>query len=446
MKKVIALSLIILFKIGTAQTTKTTYYDLKKTKKKEVYQTDANGTVNGSYKNYDEDGAIANEGTFKFGKKNGAFIEYTKYANYAGKMQIKSKETYVNDLKEGPATYYMYRDELGVYELQTGIYSQNKEEGVWAKIYPVTDNISAPTYEEKQKMVNEIVNNAIYKNSMGIKSFKKYQAGQVVNFNDTTVNEYYFPSGKIYSTITWKDGKKESEKYFYPDGKSKISGYSYDGTPDFYTQKALDMEKKDNDTRKVAADKLNQAVVDANKDVSSGNFEEGLKKMNFAINNYIQWRDNTYTFAKKETEELKAALSLQSSLIESKNNESVTKAKALIISAKTKLFSKDSYGASDTYGASGYLNQAFTAIDNKSTLPIYQNLQSLMILIKIVKSLQDGMYGKSSYDDAIRDFKYLKNQSKTLEGIFKDDLSELLSKGAIKQDAYNKILIDGNIK
>jgi antitoxin component YwqK of YwqJK toxin-antitoxin module len=94
MKKLIAL-LCVLSNFAFGQKIVTTYYDWQKTKKKEVYQTDANGTRHGSYKNFDEQGAIRNEGVFKYGKKNGVFVEYTKFPNYAGAMQVKTKETYI---------------------------------------------------------------------------------------------------------------------------------------------------------------------------------------------------------------------------------------------------------------------------------------------------------------------------------------------------------------
>src|ERR1700740_3025545 len=114
--KTVVILLCLQSNLTFAQKTITTYYDWQKTKKKEVYQVDPNGEKNGVYKNYDEDGALRNEGVFKFGKMNGVFIEYLKFPNYAGTMQVSSKETYVNDSKEGPATYYEFEENLGVYE------------------------------------------------------------------------------------------------------------------------------------------------------------------------------------------------------------------------------------------------------------------------------------------------------------------------------------------
>lgn len=204
-----------------AQKTITTFYDKQKLKKDEVYQVDANGTMNGSYKHFDEEGALRNEGTFKLGKKNGVFIEYTKFPNYAGKMQIKSKETYVNDMKEGPAAYYKYSKELGVYPYEAGNYVGNKESGTWTKIWLLTDNISATSYEEREAKVNEVLKNPLYKNSFGVQNSQKYQNGEKVKYTDTTVNAFYYPSLKVYSTTIWKDGKIESTQYFLPDGKLK---------------------------------------------------------------------------------------------------------------------------------------------------------------------------------------------------------------------------------
>jgi antitoxin component YwqK of YwqJK toxin-antitoxin module len=266
-----------------AQKTVTTYYDRQKTKKMEVYQADANGTRNGNYKNYDEDGALRNECNFKSGNRSGICVEYAKFPNYAGKMQIKTSETFANDSKEGLAIYYRYNPDLGgVYEYQKGYYRNNKMEGIWTQITALTDDIATATYEQKEKLQNEIRQNPLNKNSIGVKEPIKVVGGTQISFSDTTTKAYYFPSGKLRAITIWgKDGKIESNKLFYPDGKPIVEGYNYDGTPDADTQRAIDDKKiadeKEAHNIKICKENLNQFAEEASK-IMNGKASEVIEK------------------------------------------------------------------------------------------------------------------------------------------------------------------------
>lgn len=212
MKSLLTVLLAIVLATAVAQTSRTTYYDLAKTKKKEVYQVDANGSRHGSYKNYDEDGALRNEGSFNSGSKNGVFIEYTKFPNYVGKMQIRSKETYSNDLKEGAAVYYQFDADLGVYESYRGEYKGDKEIGQWVKIQPLTKLVTVDDY-------NYIKNLPAFKGSMGVRQIVEYRDGQEV-MPEGKVEQQYFPSGKAYRSFEIKSGKYIGDNmFYYPDGK-----------------------------------------------------------------------------------------------------------------------------------------------------------------------------------------------------------------------------------
>lgn len=204
------------------QKTMATYYDYKKTKKKEVYQTDNNGTKNGSYKNYDEEGALRNEGTFKFDKQNGVFIEYAKFPNYAGKMQIKSKETYVDGIKEGWAVYFMYNENIGLFEFQKGNYKQGNEDGTWTKITNFDKVFSSADYDY-------IASIPAFKGSMFIKETVSYSNGEMVT--PAGKNEsFYYPSNKLYASRTFNGGTfPVEEEYYFPDGKLWVKNV-YDNT------------------------------------------------------------------------------------------------------------------------------------------------------------------------------------------------------------------------
>jgi antitoxin component YwqK of YwqJK toxin-antitoxin module len=258
MKTIKLLALIVLWNTSTAQINKTTYYDWEKKKKKEVYQVDANGERNGTYKNFDEDGALMNSGTFKFGKRHGVFIEYTKFPNYAGTMQIKSKENYVNDLKEGIAVYYGYDEFLGVYETWRGLYKNDKETGKWARVRPFTKMFTGKDVDKFSKLPQ-------FKTSMGLKDTVVYVDGQEVkeiksfkvlyhpsnkiyrslevDSTYTGTDTYYYPDNKIWTKKIVKNDRMVSSESFYPDGKLKsretadpefYEGYNEDGTPDNY--------------------------------------------------------------------------------------------------------------------------------------------------------------------------------------------------------------------
>lgn len=258
MKAIKLFALMFLWNLGYAQTIMTTYYDWNKTKKKEVYQVDANGERNGSYKNYDEDGALRNSGNFKFGKRHGVFIEYTKFPNYAGTMQIKSKVNYVNDVMDGLGVSYEYDEFVGVYESWRGLYKNDVEDGKWANIRPFSKMFSGTDVDKFAKLPQ-------FKNCMAIKDTVLYENGQEVK-GITRHNEYYHPSNKIYRTLLvdstntgtdtyfypdgkiWskkilKNGRTVSSESFYPDGKLQsrestnpefYEGYNEDGTPDNY--------------------------------------------------------------------------------------------------------------------------------------------------------------------------------------------------------------------
>jgi antitoxin component YwqK of YwqJK toxin-antitoxin module len=258
MKTIKLFALMILWNLGYAQTLKTTYYDWNKTKKMEVYQVDANGERNGTYKNYDEDGALRNTGNFKSGKRHGTFIEYVKFPNYAGTMQIKSKVTYVNDVLEGLAIYYAYDEFLGVYESFRGYFKNDKEQGKWARVRPFSKMFSGADVEKYSKL-------PMFKNCMALKDTVLYDQGSVVkkiaslkvlyypsnkiyrsleiDSTYTGTDNYFYPDGKVWSKKIVKNDRMVSMESFYPNGKLQsretanpefYEGYNEDGTPDNY--------------------------------------------------------------------------------------------------------------------------------------------------------------------------------------------------------------------
>lgn len=452
MKKYI-LILIASTNFVMAQKPVTTYWDFKKTKKKEVFMTDANGSKNGNYKNFDEEGALRNEGNFQSGKKNGTFIEYTKFPNYAGKMQIKSKETYVGDIKEGPAVYFNYDADIGLYEVEKGNYKADHEDGVWTIIKPFTKIVSGEDFDYIKSI-------PAFKGSMAVKENVTYVNGEK-QIPEGKQESFYYPSGKPYRTFTLKNGKYiGNDSYLYPDGKvwstktfddnSKYlsvesyyydgklkmkeiknpysyEGYNPDGTPDANSLKV----QKEISSKKAADDKLNQAIQDANKN-SKDKLDESIQNLNSAISNYKSWRDNTYTFVNQETAELKEAKSLLETLQGNKSNQLSAMAQPMLNDAKQKLFAKDIAGAKNA------ANEGLNTLKYNRAIPIYQDLMALRIICDLIT--------QNRYDEGYNGFRDQKQYLNKLEGIVKETLSELQSKGIITVETKDSLFQQLNIK
>lgn len=340
---------LLLFCLGSnlafGQRTLATYYDWQKTQKKEVYQVDANGERNGIYKNYDEDGALINEVMYKFGKMNGVWTVYTKFPNYKGVMQISSKETYVNDLKDGIAVYYRYDEDLGVYEIQRGNYKQDNKDGDWTVIGTLDKILTSDDFDYVKSL-------PVFKGSMALKSVITYDKGEKVvkASNNDKQETYYYPSNKIYYSTTIVDPTYTGEEfYYYPDGKiwskkivtnnKRVSfesyyyngnikikeianpysyeGYSADGTPD----RAMATFSKEQEGRKTQAEQLNQVVGQAKEEANNGNADEAKNHLQNQINKYENWKGSTYSFSSTETEELKVAHELMEKLDKQRNNQ-----------------------------------------------------------------------------------------------------------------------------
>lgn len=309
-----------------AQKTVKTYYDQKKTKTLEIFQSDKKGNKNGSFKYFNEDGTLRNEGVFKSGKKDGIFIEYIIFPNYNGKLQIKSTESYFNNVREGIAVYYDYDEDLGLYEVKKGSYKNDKEDGIWTKIIPFKKIFSQVDYDNIKSI-------SAFKNSMGAKINSNYENGielvpeekqevwyypsnkvyhtfNLHNGKPTGADVYLFPDGKLWATAIFDDsGKNISSESYYYSGKLKqkeviepyfYEGYNEDGSPNTVTAVKINEAI----ARKINAAKLDQAVIEANK------MANGLQAMIYlekAIEQYNEWKKNTFNFSSVVPEELQAA-------------------------------------------------------------------------------------------------------------------------------------------
>ncbi len=311
-----------------SQKTFISYYDPKKENKKEVFETDKKGIKNGNYRYYNEAGEVKREGTYKFGKKYGAFTEYTKFANSA-KMQPQYKELYVDDVRQGLAISYNYDADIGVYESKKGNYKNDKEEGVWTQITPFS-KIFTPMDYENCKVI------AAFKNSLGVKSISTFSSGvEIVPEGKQEV--YYYPSGKLYHSYTLLNGKPTGKDiYLYPDGKAwsttifdtnnkylSSESYYYNGKlkqkeimePYFYEgynedgsqNKVMGVKMNESTARKLNAEKLNAIVAEAKVMASEGKSLQAMTHLENGIKQYLEWKQNTFNYGAVTPEELQTA-------------------------------------------------------------------------------------------------------------------------------------------
>lgn len=330
-----------------AQKTLTTYYDLSKSIKKEVYQVDANGERHGSSKYYDEVGALIMEGFFQFGKQEGACTKYTKFANYSGKMQIFSKDTYVKDVLNGASVHYSYNADIGVYEDLKGSYKNGEAVGIWEQITPLDKYVIG---EEEYEYIKGL---AVFKGSMAVKKVGINYHGSVNAPADGKFEIYYYPSNKLYYRCELKQGTYSGEEItFYPDGKvwrknnydengqiftsenyyyngqlkskktiDSYVGYNQDGSPDKYMleakeskefeqRKAIKQSEKDKEKRESEVEKLKLAIKRADEMSKNEGYSNAI--------NYL--KENIYQY-KNWMEDLPSGVSLPQDLEELKNAE-----------------------------------------------------------------------------------------------------------------------------
>ncbi len=328
MKKYILL-ICFVGKFMVAQKTIVTYYDEKSGKKKEEYIVDDKGIKNGSYKNYNEAGELMEDGVFKLGKKNGVFTEYTKFPNFILKPQLKSKVTYVNDIKEGPAEYYDFDKDIAVHITKKGNYKQDKQDGVWTQVIPFSKIYTEIDYANLKTI-------PVFKNSMGVTLISSFKMGEdVIPTGKSFVN--YYPSNKLYHSFKLINGKLAGEDiYLYPDGKlwdKKVytdsgeyfstEAYYYNGKikqkeitkpyfyegydPDGAPNKVMSVKINENFARITNAEILNKAVSVANKLAKEGNSLQAMSNLEKKIKDYIDWKNLTFNYSNTDPEELKEA-------------------------------------------------------------------------------------------------------------------------------------------
>ncbi|MBK6834083.1 MAG: hypothetical protein IPG89_07335 [Bacteroidetes bacterium] len=347
MKFIIFTFLILIYSdLIFAQKTLTTYYDINKKIKKEVYQVDVNGERHGSSKYYDEGGALIMEGFFQFGKQEGTCTKYTKFANYSGKMQIFSKDTYVKDVLNGASVHYSYSEDIGVYEDLKGSYKNDEAVGVWVQITPLDK------YEIGEEEYEYIKSLPVFKGSMAVKKVGVNYHGTVNAPADGKFEIYYYPSNKLYYSCELKQGTCRGEGItFYPDGKvwrknsydengkilisenyyyngqlkskktiDSYVGYNQDGSPDkfmieakerkeFEQSKAIKQSEQDKEKRESEVEKLKLAIKRADEMSKNDGYSNAINYLKENIYQYKNWMEDLPNGVSlpQDLEELKSA-------------------------------------------------------------------------------------------------------------------------------------------
>ena len=230
--------------------TRYVYYDSDQKKLQMVYEFDEEtGNMDGSYKEYSEEGNLKVEGVYKNGKKNGVFKEYDDYNG-----ALKYETSYKDDKKNGIRKEYdsdstlrfeiNYKDDEmnGAYkEYYDGVlrvdayYKDGKKEG----IYKSFDGKGLPQYEisykndERDGTYKEFTDGKLhlevsYKNGKFDGPFKEYDAAGTLRIeasykNDKKdgVNKGFGENGTLRSEITYVDGHPEGPFSVY-DGNGNL--------------------------------------------------------------------------------------------------------------------------------------------------------------------------------------------------------------------------------
>ena len=191
------LLLVLLCKFSIAQKHVGTWYDWNNIHPHEDYYVNTAGQKNGPYKEYDQGGVVIKEYNYLNGGENGLCIDYS--VGDHNKRFIKSKVNYTKGVLNGLATYY---DEQGL-PRQGGNYVNDKKSGKWWTIAPIVVD-DMPNLTE------------------GFKFYKFEIEMKDGILQDGPVKSYYYPSGKIYTEGSLKDGQRTQElTAYYPNGKVK---------------------------------------------------------------------------------------------------------------------------------------------------------------------------------------------------------------------------------
>lgn len=211
MKKNITLFVALFFLCGASigQKTVITYYDFQHTEKHEVYYTNDYGVKTGSYTEYSKYGGILVKGTYKDDKKEGEWVVNDS------KGHLVSKETYLDDVLDGPASYYDY-DVLGSVSGATGTYKDGKRTGIWnciapffggeGAIYPSDMNLRYGYTDDKWKQA--------VGRELGVKYLAYYDAKEPKKEVWT-----FYPSSRVESVKINANGNLTEEYTCYPNGK-----------------------------------------------------------------------------------------------------------------------------------------------------------------------------------------------------------------------------------
>ena len=196
-----------------SQTLKRTYYDWRKTSIEEEFYTNSKGEKDGLYKKYSENGIIEISGNMKKGYWNGIV---TNFITSNGRQELASKETWVDGVKNGPASYF---GSLNV-PLEQGNYENDEKEGIWSMIQLC--DLYFQLKEEDKKYFSYVKYKILFVNGQ-----KVYQDGKMIytyypslpgkpavtaleqNYlNGNLVDEQiqYWPNGKRYMYTDYKNG------------------------------------------------------------------------------------------------------------------------------------------------------------------------------------------------------------------------------------------------
>ena len=219
MRQLYVIAFLLFTASGFSQKVVTKFYEYS-SQKKEEYQVDAQGVMNGFYKNYLDDGRLIKHYNYLNGIEHGSWIEYygtgpktNGFVTCFGKPMLERQ--------------------------------YDKGKILWEKDFTCVDNLQV--IETKR----EIMKDGTYKLTTYYPNGKPEEVKYLSNFSGTSVGEFisYYEDGKTAVKGQYKDGRQMGKWVaFYPKGDTfEITDYFHDlvlYSKSYSENKKLTQEKK----------------------------------------------------------------------------------------------------------------------------------------------------------------------------------------------------------
>lgn len=168
---------------------------------------------NGPVKEFDENGQVRLEATYKDNRLEGVL------SRYDDKGQLLSQETYTQGKLHGPATYYSYL--MQGKGTVSATYNNMQLDGEWTSYFP-DGSLCAKAFYQNGKLQGERVS---YYHNGQVNVQETYENGKL---NGQRL--IYFPEGPVWYQENYKNGRLDGERFcFFQNGKKYLEEFYAEG-------------------------------------------------------------------------------------------------------------------------------------------------------------------------------------------------------------------------